>query len=448
MAEEGTYEYKIRKIKNSLTNNKENLALIISNYKNNVSSINSSINNYTIDNWSDAVKEEYSSYIEYLRLGIVSKLNSSTEVKGSLSTLEQLLKDLEIKCDEYLSKIDNIPNDYQGVCYNSKTNSFTDEPLTNESKNEESTKVCNITELNTQFSNLTTDIDAILEKIKKIKFDTVIEYEPSNNYDFSNIEKKIPKSNKKDTPTDTKKEDRKEEQFPTIPGHMFISDPNSWICIHASYDPTKTIKTAEDRWFFNNIEVPSGDSYWLYNLASGEFQLINRNTDMDQGFWGDLKAARTNNGEVVHPISYEATPNNPIEHVIKNYPESLQDKWQMTIITPNEEEKEAAKEEAKKRGISITEDFDLNPKLATYKLYNIITGESKEIKKAIPYQEEDDKYIIEYDGRTYIAYKDNTKKISVSQNNEYEKKKKDAERVQPGGTEINPAPKYMVFNQE
>ena len=186
MAKEGTYRYKIEKIKTSLDNNKANLATVISNYKTQVDSINTTINNITFDSWKDSVADEYSSYIEFLKQGIVSKLNSSINTKGSIATLEQLLTDLETKCNEYLNIIDSATKDSTNmISYIESTNSFADSPIVYGSEEVKENRTTNITELNTQFSNLTTSIDDILEKIKSLEFDMSLDYQPSNDYDFS-----------------------------------------------------------------------------------------------------------------------------------------------------------------------------------------------------------------------------------------------------------------------
>ena len=89
-----SYEQKITNIKSLLDNNKQAISGVINNYKNNINDINTKINSITNKNWIDDVETEYSDYIDYLKTGIILKLNNSVDTEeGSLVTFEKLIKD-------------------------------------------------------------------------------------------------------------------------------------------------------------------------------------------------------------------------------------------------------------------------------------------------------------------------------------------------------------------
>ena len=391
MATEGSYCYKIKKISKIIKNNKENISKVIKNYKNNIDTINNRINSINNTKWKDDVETEYSSYIDYLKNGIVLKLNSSIEQLGTLTTLEKLLKDLEKKCNEYTKTIKEVGYTYTSVCFDETNNNFRKmEVLATEEYFAARTiaDTSDVENLNTQFSNLVKSIDDILSKLKEIKFDSEIEYKSNNNYDFSMLTTEEPK-------TKTRK------------GKTFESPDDSWILIHSNYDGTK--RANGDYWLFNNVESKN-DSYWLYNTVSCEFQRVDYHRDMRFGDvfkleWpGTLYGVKKNDGQEIKVQNYEATVLDPISYIKEYYPESYQDKWELDLvdISPeaNEELYAQMKEQYKNQTVTISAHYGFH-------LYNPVTNEKMDfIGNEI--KEEDDKYIIETNGQKYIIYKDNT----------------------------------------
>ena len=390
MATEGTYCSNIEKISKLIKNNKDNLNKVIKNYKNNIDTINNKINSINNTKWKDDVETEYSSYIDYLKNGIVLKLKSSKDQLGTLTTFEKLLKDLEKKCNEYTKTIKEVGYTYTSVCFDETNNNFRKMEVLATKEYFEARTIADtgdITNLNTQFSNLVTSIDEILSKLKELKFDSEIEYKSNNNYDFSMLTKEEPKTKKRK-------------------GKTFESPDDAWILIHSNYDGTKRVNG--DYWLFNETKSKT-DCYWLYNTVSGEFQRVDYDRDMRFGNvlrleWpGTLYGVKKNNGQEVKVQNYEATVLDPISYIKKYYPESYQDKWELDLvdISPeaNEELYGQMKEQYNDQMVTLNAHYGFH-------LYNPVTNENIDFV-GNEIREEEDKYIIETNGQKYIIYKEN-----------------------------------------
>ena len=408
-----SYEQKITNIKSLLDNNKQAISGVINNYKNNINDINTKINSITNKNWIDDVETEYSDYIDYLKTGIILKLNNSVDTEeGSLVTFEKLIKDLEEKCNDYLNTITKIQEEYSQVVHFDAINNefFYEDPnygLTgyyDETATVNNINASDVTNINTQFSNLVTSIDDILKKLKELRFESVTAYESTKDYDFSKFKKED--NNKKEEKKKDKKGEKKEKKeqsavykLPEPKGHKFKSPDNAWILIN---DNTKTLME-RDRDPLTGITSPDTGEHqlWAYNTVSSELVPIN-DYKFKMGFIESDYIFTLPNGKEIVTNTMEAAFDSVSEHIRKYLPETVQDKWVLRYVDASRENNEELYNQVQ-TDLKLADTFVASDLLV---LYNPITQEEIRTTKA-NITEEKDKYIIKYADQTYIVYKDN-----------------------------------------
>ena len=394
-----SYKQRITKIKSLLDTNKQTILGIINNYKNNINDINTKINSITNKNWIDDVETEYSDYIDYLKTGIILKLNNSVDsIDGSLTTFEKLIKDLEEKCNDYLNAISNVETAYWSIAFDENNNSFKAIDNPDRDNDEIPDNEEDLASLNNDFANIVTNIDEILKQLKELRFESVTAYESTKDYDFSSLKKEEPKKKKK------KQEENKTDNNNEIPqpkGHTFESPDDAWILIK---DNTKTYMEGKTD-PLTGIRTPDSGEHqlWAYNTVSGELVPIgDDDKKLNFGFIHSDYTVTLPNGKTVKTDTLDPAYNGVSEHIKKYYPESLQDKWVLSRVDSSEEANKKIYEQVQEE---TGKPIDI--KVADiYVFYNPITGERVETTVA-KVEEKKDKYIIESEGETYIVYKDN-----------------------------------------
>ena len=384
------YCEKIEKIKKIIDKHKDNISLVIKNYKNNINTINNKVNGASTTTWKDDVQTEYSSYMDNLKNGIVYKFNASQEETGSLTTFEQLLKDLEEKCNDYL-KVISSNSGYTYVFFDKENNNFFRADTV---FREESTPAIrdniNVSELNTQFSKLVTSINDILKKLKELRFESVSAYESTKDYDFSN--------------TGQENNSKKRRELPKPKGHKFESPDDAWVLL---YDNTKTYMERKKDDLTGIMSPDKGEhQLWAYNKVSGELVPIDTGYDFSLGFLESTYTFNLPDGKTIKTHEYEGTYSDVITH-IKNDRElskTVEDKWVLTFVNGSREaNQELFQKVEEETGKEIPQSFVLPN---NYVFYNSVTGETVTLSN-VNIEDSGDKYIIKNGKETYIVYKDN-----------------------------------------
>ena len=154
----------IVKLKSSIDNNR-------SNFTANVNSISTDMRSITFDGWNDAVSDKFSDYIDYLSSGVVSKLNDSIGVNGSLRKLKELVDSLYNQCSKYISNFETCKTRYGDLAFNASNSIyFVDTSVEDEEL---------ITNLNRDFGSQRDIISNTLSELRKLKFDTIVDFETS-----------------------------------------------------------------------------------------------------------------------------------------------------------------------------------------------------------------------------------------------------------------------------
>lgn len=150
----------IARIKRTIEKNKDNLDVVLRNYRNNVSTISTNLNDMTFSEWEDEMATALSSRRDSLKNGLVSKLNDSVSDKGTLSTLEELISLLYQECEKYLGVFDSdsVPSSDDAMASNML-----------EGKQKE-----NISYLLDKLAELRFDSDVSLETLPSIEPQTVV----------------------------------------------------------------------------------------------------------------------------------------------------------------------------------------------------------------------------------------------------------------------------------
>ncbi len=394
-----TYKQKIERIKSQLTTNKSSITGIINNYKNNINDINTKIDSINSKNWIDDVEVEYSDYIDYLKTGIILKLNNSIDsVDGSMTTFKKLIDDLEEKCNDYLNAITNAESTYWSITFDENNNSFKQgEIIASESYHEDKTadNEEDLSNLNLQFNNLVTSIDDILNQLKELRFESVNAYESTKDYDFSVLKKEETKKKKK-------KEQAKEDdgyKLPTVKGQEFESPDDAWILIK---DNMKTYMERDSDPVTGRTTSDAGEHVvWAYNKVSGELVQID-DYDFHMGFIESSYSFTLPNGKTITTYDMEPAYNGVASHISKYLPETVQDKWILRHVDASIENNKEVYEQLHK-DTELPDTFVMPDK---FYFHNLVTNEEVELSN-VKMKDEGDKYIIEQDGQTYIVYKDN-----------------------------------------
>ena len=158
-----------------IDNSAENFSLIKSAYRSNVQNASSDLNSITFDSWTDDVSQFFSDYKDELSQGIMTKLNNSIAAGGSLSKLDELLKDLKEKCQSCLNFMTDAKNKYLNVTLNDTDSNFRWDKETISSPEYAQTheyisqETC--ASLNVQLQAYYSAISDTLTKISNLKFD-------------------------------------------------------------------------------------------------------------------------------------------------------------------------------------------------------------------------------------------------------------------------------------
>ena len=141
----------------TIERSKDNLAVALNNYRNNIAAINTDMSKIKFDNWTDDVSTSFANYKSSLERGIIAGLNKSVAEFGSLKKLEILIDQLYESCKKYLDKFDSLPTE--------------PDALTN-SPGEKQKEI--ISDLLKQISELRFDSDVTFEELPSIEPQTVI----------------------------------------------------------------------------------------------------------------------------------------------------------------------------------------------------------------------------------------------------------------------------------
>ncbi len=158
-----------------IDNSAESFSLVKSAYRSNVQNASSDLNGITFDSWSDDISQFFSDYKEELNQGIMTKLNNSIATGGSLSKLDELLKDLKEKCQSCLNFIGSVEDKYSNVYMSDNDSNFKwareiiSTPEFAQTHEYTSEETC--TNLNTQLQAYYSAISDTLTKISNLKFD-------------------------------------------------------------------------------------------------------------------------------------------------------------------------------------------------------------------------------------------------------------------------------------
>ncbi len=131
---------------------------VLNNYRNNVTKINSGLDEITFKNWSDDIATSLSTHKTSLKNGLVGKMNDSIAEYGSLKKLEVLFEQLETACNKYLNNFADSTVDESALGANSPGKR----------------QMAIIIDLLDQISKLRFDSDVTFEEIPSIEPQTVV----------------------------------------------------------------------------------------------------------------------------------------------------------------------------------------------------------------------------------------------------------------------------------
>ena len=142
----------------TIENSKDNFAVVLRNYRENISDINSDMAEIKFDNWSDDVSTSFANYKSALERGLVGSLNNSIAEYGSLKKLEVLVDQLYEACKKYLEKFDTE----EATGATASTNSPGDQ------------QKAIISDILTQISQLRFDSEVTFDELPSVEPQTVI----------------------------------------------------------------------------------------------------------------------------------------------------------------------------------------------------------------------------------------------------------------------------------
>ena len=157
--------------KTTIDNNRNNLDIILRNYKSNVGTIDSNINGIKFEQWQDDVSDMFSDYKDYLANGVVSKLNSSIGTNGSLRKLKELIDSLYNQCSKYISNFESVKTKYGDLKFGNDNKLFY---VSGDINDEEL-----LTNLNRDFSSQRDIINSTLTELQSLRFDTIVDFSGS-----------------------------------------------------------------------------------------------------------------------------------------------------------------------------------------------------------------------------------------------------------------------------
>ena len=187
---------KIRSINRAIRNTDDSLKLVLGNYKSNIESINSSLNGISFTDWEDDVATKFASYNNYLKTGVVSKLNNSIGTNGSMARLNFLITDLYNKCNAFITNYNSIL---------SKDTSLTEENghfVAGTSEDSERYTVEQVEQINKRLDEDRDVIESVLKELAALRFDSIIDYDSITSRDinsYGDIEVTPPETKKTTT---------------------------------------------------------------------------------------------------------------------------------------------------------------------------------------------------------------------------------------------------------
>ena len=445
MAESKTFYDKIMKISDQLVTNMDNFNTFVSNFEKNIDSINTEINSINTTGWSDDVEVSFSEFVNNLNNRIVSNLVACKTETGTLNLLKQLIGDLQAKITDFVSVHNQgVKFTYNNVTFDKNKNEFVTGDIDESMKDLiPSITTEELKNLNTQYGNMVSSIEDILNKLSNLTYDGNLDYVTTNNYDFSflNYERPYKKNTKSDPiPTESSTTPKENNSTSSQSKSKTTSTSKGTTSKRGMVSDIKwkTFDSPDDKWIVVNPDVKLDDNLlfgkdtrYAFNLNSGEYRVISYRNDMDHkldGFLWSHSYYEVNIGDkTVIVEDYNASINDFKSYIINNCQDTIKDKWRVIKIdsTIDNNSAQYADYPVPEKNMGFQMPIYINGSFypydgVTYICYNPITGETVKLgidpsgSKPSVVDNGDGTYTIKQGGNSIIVYKENLKEYNLS----------------------------------